>query len=37
MCEDGTPLANLWLSLADVMGVQMERFADSTEKLKGFI
>lgn len=36
-CSAGTPLANLWLSLADTMGVQMDRFADSTERLKGFI
>ena len=36
-CPEGTPLANLWLSLADLMGVQMERFADSTEKLKGLV
>jgi hypothetical protein len=36
-CSAGTPLANLWLSLADSMGVQLDRFADSTEKLKGFI
>jgi hypothetical protein len=36
-CSAGTPLANLWLSLADSMGVQLDRFADSTEQLKGFI
>ncbi|MEQ8787750.1 MAG: DUF1552 domain-containing protein [Pirellulaceae bacterium] len=29
-CSDGTPLANLWLTHAQVMGVQGERFADST-------
>ena len=29
-CEDGTPLANLWLSQARVMGVKLDRFADST-------
>lgn len=27
---DGTPLANLWLTLARVMGVDADRFADST-------
>ncbi|MEM8954165.1 MAG: DUF1552 domain-containing protein [Verrucomicrobiota bacterium] len=27
---DGTPLANLWLTQAQAMGVNMERFADST-------
>ena len=32
----GTPLANLWLSMAGNMGVEMKRFADSTERLKGF-
>ena len=29
-CSDGTPLANLWLTEAHVMGVKLERFADST-------
>jgi hypothetical protein len=28
---DGTPLANLWLTQAQAMGLKMERFADSTE------
>ncbi len=28
-CSDGTPLANLWLTQAHVMGVQLDRFADS--------
>ena len=28
-CSDGTPLANLWLTEAHVMGVKLERFADS--------
>ena len=28
-CPDGTPLANLWLTEAHVMGVKLERFADS--------
>ena len=27
---EGTPLANLWLTQARMMGLQMERFADST-------
>jgi len=35
--DEGTPLANLWLSLADNMGVEFERFADSTDRLKGFM
>ena len=30
-CADGTPLANLWLTHAHVMGLEFERFADSTE------
>lgn len=29
-CSDGTPLANLWLTHSQIMGVQAERFADST-------
>lgn len=33
----GTPLANLWLSMGDVMGLKMKRYADSTERLKGFV
>jgi len=28
---DGTPLANLWLTQAHVMGLNMKRFADSTD------
>ena len=34
--DKGTPLANLWLSMADNMGVKLDRFADSTEHLRGF-
>ncbi|MEK6238806.1 MAG: DUF1552 domain-containing protein [Planctomycetales bacterium] len=33
-CPDGTPLANLWLSYARMMGVNRKRFADSTGPLK---
>jgi hypothetical protein len=29
-CSDGTPLANLWLTYARIMGVPIDRFADST-------
>lgn len=36
-CRKGTPLANLWLTLADQMGVELERFADSTGKLDRFV
>lgn len=31
---NGTPLANLWLSVADYMGVKLDRFADSTGSIK---
>lgn len=30
-CAKGTPLANLWLTQARVMGLDLQRFADSTE------
>lgn len=33
---EGTPIANLWLSLAHIMGVKCNRIADSTEPLKDF-
>ncbi len=36
-CADGTPLANLWLSLAQSMDVELDRFADSTEPLPGLL
>lgn len=29
-CSDGTPLANLWLTHGQIMGLNAERFADST-------
>ncbi|MBJ42084.1 MAG: hypothetical protein CMJ80_02100 [Planctomycetaceae bacterium] len=32
----GTPIANLWLAIAKMMGVSVERIADSTESLHGF-
>lgn len=28
---DGTPLANLWLTQAQIIGLELERFADSTQ------
>ncbi len=28
-CSDGTPLANLWLTQAQIMGLKLDRFADS--------
>jgi len=34
-CPDGTPLANLWLSQAQALGVSRPRFADSTGPLEG--
>jgi hypothetical protein len=33
VCPANTPICNLWLSLMDRMGVQAERFGDSTGKL----
>ena len=32
-CPDGTPLANLWLTQAQVLDLPLERFADSTGTL----
>jgi hypothetical protein len=34
---EGTRLANLWLSLANNMGLNLDRFADSTGELKGLL
>ena len=36
-CPEKTPLANLWLAQAQLMGTGMERFADSTGPLKGLL
>lgn len=33
-CADGTPLANLWLTHGQVMGLKGKRFADSTETVQ---
>lgn len=33
----GTPLANLWLTQARLMGVERERFADSTGEIKSLL
>ena len=33
-CSEGTPLANLWLTQARAMGLNIEKFADSTGTLK---
>jgi hypothetical protein len=30
-----TPICNLWLSLMERMGVEEERFGDSTDRLSG--
>lgn len=35
--QSKTPLANLWLSIAKSMGVELPDFADSTEPLKNFM
>lgn len=34
---EGTPLANLWLTQARLMGLQLNRFADSTEEIHALI
>ena len=34
--SDGTPIANLWLSLVRTFGVEADRIGDSTGPLKGF-
>jgi hypothetical protein len=36
-CSEKTPLANLWLSQAQLMGTGMQQFADSTGPLKGLL
>ena len=36
-CPENTPLANLWLSQAQLMGTGLERFADSTGPLNGLL
>jgi hypothetical protein len=35
LCPSNTPVCNLWLSLMDRMGVQADRFGDSTGLLSG--
>ena len=35
--EGGTPLANLWLTQAQVMGLKQKRYADSTGVLSGLL
>ena len=36
-CSDGTPLANLWLTQARIMGLPMHRFADSTGPVESLL
>ncbi len=36
-CPENTPLANLWLSQAQLMGTGMEQFADSNGPLEGLL
>jgi len=36
-CPPDTPLANLWLSQAQLMGTGLDKFADSTGPLKGLL
>jgi hypothetical protein len=33
-CETGTPLANLWLTQLNALGIEREMVADSTGPLK---
>lgn len=36
-CDEDTPLANVWLSLANQMGVPLKSFADSTGPLEQYV
>ena len=36
-CSEGTPLANLWLTHAQVMGVPAKHFADSTSPIESLL
>lgn len=36
-CPENTPLANLWLSQAQLMGTGMKKFADSTGPLESLL
>lgn len=36
-CAESTPLANLWLTQASLLGVELPRFADSTGKIRELI
>lgn len=36
-CADGTPLSNLWLTQARVMGLKLDRFADSTGMVQSLL
>ena len=36
-CPEGTPLANLWLTQLNILGVERERFADSTGRLSSVL
>ena len=33
----GTPIANLWVSMAQAMGCPIQKLGDSTGALKGFL
>jgi len=33
----GTPIANLWLTMARIMGLSRERIGDSTGALEGIV
>lgn len=34
---EGTPLANLWLTQARLLGLNMDRFADSTGEIGALV
>lgn len=37
LCDQDSPLSNLWLTLLDAFGTPVDRFADSTGKLTGLL
>lgn len=36
-CQEGEPLANLWLTQARALGIEMDRFADSTRPVSSLL
>jgi hypothetical protein len=35
--DKGTPIANLWLTYLDVLGIKRDRYADSSSRLKSIL